>query len=184
MGRSLRHHERALLKKHDFFYSKRDANRGELAALRKYALEERGDYAKYNRLVGRVHALAHRLKKLSPSDPFRQATSERLMATLYAKGLVRKTDTLALAEEVTVASFCRRRLPVVLVTLKMCESVKIATSLVKKGHVRVGPEVVTDPAFLVTRAVEDLVTWADGSKIKRTVAEYNDVVDDYDLLGA
>lgn len=32
--------------------------------------------------------------------------------------------------------------------------------------VRVGPETVTDPAFLVTRSFEDMVTWVDTSKIK------------------
>lgn len=52
-----------------------------------------------------------------------------------------------------------------------------------QGHVRVGPNVVTDPAFLVTRSMEDFITWVDSSKIKRTILKYNDRLDDYDLLG-
>ena len=52
-----------------------------------------------------------------------------------------------------------------------------------QGHVRVGPNVVTDPAFLVTRSLEDFLTWVDGSKIKRAVMKYNDKLDDFDLLG-
>lgn len=48
--------------------------------------------------------------------------------------------------------------------------------------VRVGADVVTDPAFLVTRALEDFVTWVDTSKIRRKVLAYNDQLDDYDLL--
>lgn len=52
-----------------------------------------------------------------------------------------------------------------------------------QGHVRVGPDVVSDPAFLVTRAMEDYVTWVDQSRIKRAVMRYNDQLDDYDLLG-
>lgn len=51
-----------------------------------------------------------------------------------------------------------------------------------QGHVRVGPETVTDPAFHVTKNMEDFVTWVDTSKIKRKVAQYNDRLDDYDLL--
>ena len=47
---------------------------------------------------------------------------------------------------------------------------------------RVGTDTVTDPAFLVTRAMEDFVTWVDTSKIKRKVLKYNDAIDDYDLL--
>jgi U3 small nucleolar ribonucleoprotein protein IMP3 len=52
-----------------------------------------------------------------------------------------------------------------------------------QGSVRVGPEVVTDSAFLVTRSLEDFITWADGSAVKRVIAAYNDQLDDYDLLG-
>ena len=51
-----------------------------------------------------------------------------------------------------------------------------------QGHVRVGPQTVLDPAFLVTRPMEDFVTWVDTSKIRRKVMQYNDKLDDYDLL--
>ncbi len=51
-----------------------------------------------------------------------------------------------------------------------------------KGHVRVGPETVVDPAYLVSRNMEDFVTWTDRSKIRRKVAAYNDKLDDFDLL--
>jgi hypothetical protein len=51
-----------------------------------------------------------------------------------------------------------------------------------QGHVRVGVDTVTDPAFLVTRSMEDFVTWVDTSKIRRHVLKYNDRLDDYDLL--
>jgi U3 small nucleolar ribonucleoprotein protein IMP3 len=71
-----------------------------------------------------------------------------------------------------------------LVQLKMSESVKQAVELVEQGHVRVGPTVVTDPAFFVHRNMEDYVTWRDTSKIRRKVLAYQDKVDDYDLLNA
>ncbi len=35
---------------------------------------------------------------------------------------------------------------------------------------------------MVTRNMEDFVTWVDTSKIKRTIARYNDELDDFDLL--
>lgn len=70
-----------------------------------------------------------------------------------------------------------------MVRLKMAENMKAAVTLIEGGHVRVGPEVVTDPAYMVTRLLEDYVTWVDTSKIKRTVQKYNDKLDDFDLLG-
>lgn len=55
--------------------------------------------------------------------------------------------------KVTVSAFCRRRLSVIMTKLRMAENVKAAVTLIEQGHVRVGPEVVTDPAYLVTRCV-------------------------------
>ena len=48
---------------------------------------------------------------------------------------------------------------------------------------RVGTDLVTDPAYLVTRTMEDDVTWVDTSKIKKHIMKYNDKLDDFDLLG-
>ena len=48
---------------------------------------------------------------------------------------------------------------------------------------RVGVDLISDPAFLVTREMEDYVTWVDTSKIKQHIMKYNDKLDDFDLLG-
>lgn len=69
-----------------------------------------------------------------------------------------------------------------LVRLKFAEQMKEAVTLVEQGHIRIGPETVTDPAFLVSRTMEDYITWVDTSRIKRTVMKYNDKLDDFDLL--
>ena len=87
-------------------------------------------------------------------------------------------------EKLATSAFCRRRLAVVLVRLKMAETLREAVTFVEQGHVRVGPETVSDPAFHVTRSMEDFVTWVDTSKIKRKVMKYKDALDDYDLLNA
>jgi hypothetical protein len=84
-------------------------------------------------------------------------------------GVIPHEKSLVQTEQLSTASFCRRRLAVVLVRLKMAESVREAATFVEQGHVRVGPNTVTDPAFHVTRNMEDFVTWVDTSKIKRKV---------------
>jgi len=53
---------------------------------------------------------------------------------------------------------------------------------VEDGDVRVGPRVVRDPAFLVTRSMEDFVTWAGDASQKRHIAKYSNKLDDFDLL--
>ncbi|EFX72022.1 hypothetical protein DAPPUDRAFT_59456, partial [Daphnia pulex] len=76
-----------------------------------------------------------------------------------------------LVSKITASCFCRRRLSVVMVRAKMADLIKTATTFVEQGHVRVGLEVVKDPAFLVTRNMEDFVTWVDSSAIKKHIME-------------
>lgn len=66
--------------------------------------------------------------------------------------------------------------------LHMAENISTATKLIEQGHVRVGVDVVTDPAMLITRSMEDFVTWAVGSKIKKNIMKYKDKLDDFELL--
>lgn len=66
--------------------------------------------------------------------------------------------------------------------LRMAETVQVAIKMIEQGHVRVGTETVTDTAFLVTRGMEDFVTWVDSSKIKRNILKYREQLDDFDLM--
>lgn len=100
-------------------------------------------------------------------------------------GIITSKSKFSDCNKVTVSAFCRRRLPVVMCRLKMSETVKEAVTYIEQGHVRVGPKPMTDPAFLVTRTMEDFVTWVDTSKIKRKIMKYNDkVILFYYLQGA
>jgi U3 small nucleolar ribonucleoprotein protein IMP3 len=180
--RKLKYHEQKLLKKVDFLTWQKEDNLREIKVLRKYHIQKREDYVKYNKLVGMITSLVSKLKTLPTNSEVRRKSTEQLLKKLYNMGLVTVESNLGKAEDITASAFCRRRLPVVMTRLKMSESVKEAVKLIEQGHVRVGPEIVTDPAFLVTRTFEDFVTWVDSSKIKRTIASYNDQLDDYDLL--
>mmetsp|Transcript_622 Transcript_622/g.1043 ORF Transcript_622/g.1043 Transcript_622/m.1043 type:complete len:184 (-) Transcript_622:55-606(-) len=182
--RQLKHHEKKLLKKVDFFSWKSDSNVREAKIIRKYLLQDREDYVKYNKIVGQVTKLVGMLVTLPNTDEDRRIVSEQILQKLYGMGVINSTSSLSAIEKLTVSAFCRRRLPVVMVRLKMSENLKEATTFIEQGHVRVGPNVVTDPAFLVTRTFEDYVTWVDSSKIKRTIMKYNDKLDDFDLLGS
>lgn len=108
--------------------------------------------------------------------------TDQLLQKLKDIGVINTTKSLQKAEEITVSAICRRRLPVIMVRLRMAETLRAAVTWIEQGHVRVGPDVVSDPAFLVTQAMEDFVTWVDQSKIRRSVQKYNDQLDDFDLL--
>jgi U3 small nucleolar ribonucleoprotein protein IMP3 len=181
--RQLKHHEKKLLKKVDLYSWKNENNLREGQIVKKYLLQDREDYMRYNKIAGNITKFVGKLKLLPQADEMRFQLSEQLLQKLYNMGIVSSTSSLSAVEKLTVSAFCRRRLPVVMVRLKMSETIKEATTFVEQGHVRVGPNVITDPAFLVSRSFEDFVTWVDSSKIKRTIMKYNDKLDDYDLLG-
>ena len=181
--RVLKYHEKKLLKKVDFYSWKEEQNVREATIIRKYHLQDREDYIKYNKMAGMITKLVAKLRTLPKDDAVRNKLSVQLLQKLYNMGVINKETSLTSIEKLSASSFCRRRLPVVMVRVKMAETLKEATTLIEQGHVRVGPHVVTDPAFLVTRTFEDYVTWVDNSKIKRIIMQYNDKVDDYDLLG-
>lgn len=188
MVRKLKHHEQKLLRKVDFLtYKSLDPSHREHSVRRRYMLQDPLDYSKYNTLCGSLRSLAHRLSNLDPSDPFRVDVEAQLLAKLHDVGLVKQSRSqgagLSVVEkEVTVSSFARRRLPVVMVRSGMVEHISTAVKFVEQGHVRVGTETVTDPAFLVTRNLQDFVTWVDGSKVKRQVMKYREKLDDFELL--
>ena len=188
MVRKLKHHESRLLRKVDLITYKSDGPSHRAASIRRrYHLTQPLDYDKYNALCGRLRSLAHKLAALDPSDPFRREHESLLLEKLYQMGILKKSreqgaGLSAVENEVTVATFCRRRLAVVMVRTGMVEHVRTAVKFIEQGHVRVGTGVVEDPAFLVGRGMEDFVTWVEGSKIQRQVRKYKGTVDDFDLL--
>ncbi|KAK6951148.1 hypothetical protein Daesc_007679 [Daldinia eschscholtzii] len=160
MVRKLKHHEQRLLRKTDFITWKQDNDHRDS-----------------------LRQLAHRLSLLPPDNPVRRKHEELLLNKLYDMGILSSTSKLSNVEHgVTVSAMARRRLPVVMTRLRMAETVQAATKLIEQGHVRVGVETITDPAFFVTRNLEDFVTWAVGSKIKRNIMKYRDKLDDFELL--
>ncbi|XP_078033517.1 U3 small nucleolar ribonucleoprotein IMP3 [Augochlora pura] len=182
MVRKLKYHEQKLLRKVDFISWQADNNLNEVKILKRFRIQKREDYAKYKKLGREIRELAQKIKELDAEHPFRIEQSALLLEKLYMIGLIPTKWDLSLTQKVDATAFCRRRLPVVMVRNKMSENLKMATQLIEQGHVRVGAEVVKDPAFLVTRNLEDFVTWVDTSAIKKHVLEYNDARDDFDMV--
>jgi len=107
----------------------------------------------------------------------------QILSKLYDAGILNSTAKLSdIENKLTVSAFCRRRLAVIMCMSRMAESVSAAVKFIEQGHVRVGPDTIQDPAYLVSRHMEDFVTWTDSSALKRTVMRYNDELDDFDLL--
>ncbi|KAF1985451.1 U3 small nucleolar ribonucleo protein imp3 [Aulographum hederae CBS 113979] len=187
MPRKLKDHEHRLLRKVDFNTYASDGNHRAAAITRRYAISKPSDYHSYNRLCGSLRQLAHKLALLDPADPVRRRHEELLLEKLFQMGILGtggggKGKLSDVENKVTVSAMARRRVGVVMTRLRMAETVQAANKFVEQGHVRVGTEVVTDTAFLVTRNMEDFVTWVDTSKIRRNIAKYRDELDDFDLL--
>jgi U3 small nucleolar ribonucleoprotein protein IMP3 len=179
--RELKYHEQKLLKKVDFFDWKNDNNLREVKVMRRYYVQDRDDLKMYNKVVGQLRKVVIRLRALPKDDKFRIKQTKILLKKLFEMGLISGVCNLKDVEDkVGISAFCRRRLPVVMFRNKYCETVKEAVTFLEQSQVRVGTEVVNNPAYIVTRSMEDHISWVDGSKIKRKINEYKGEVDDYD----
>ena len=180
--RELKYHEKKLLRKVDLYSWKKEDNLRVAKLMRRYHIQNRDDYVSYTRICGMVTKLSSKIKTLKADDPFRIAITDQLLTKLHDLGIINKATSLKNADDITASAICRRRLPVIMVRLKMAQTLKAAITFIESGQIRVGPHCVTDPAFLVSKNIEDYVTWVDSSKVRRTVQKYNDKLDDYDLL--
>ncbi|KAE9546955.1 hypothetical protein FO519_009832 [Halicephalobus sp. NKZ332] len=181
MVRKLKYHEQKLLKKVDFVNWKSDNNVHEGKILRKFAIRKRSDYTLYNTLAKEIREISKLIKDIPDKNPNKKKLERKLLSKLFDIGLIPAIDELERCDNVNASSFCRRRLSSVIVHEKMCNNIEQAARFVEQGHVRVGTELVTDPAFLVSRTMSDLVTWANASKIRKHVHTYNNLTDDYEL---
>ena len=180
MGRKLKYHEQRLLKKTNLLQWKRESNVHIGDIMAKYALEAPHEYYQYSKLVGQITHLTNELRQMDAGDKVRIDTTRALVDRLYKLGVI-DTKDLSVCENISVSSICRRRLPVVMVQLKFCSRVEDADKFVRQGHVRVGPGVVTNPSMLVSREMQDFISWARGSKIQQHVAQYREDFDDFDI---
>jgi len=132
--RELKHHEKKLLKKTNFVRWKNETNHHELQVVRRYHLQDREDYTRYNKICGIVTKLVSKLKELKQDDLFRVKITEQLLDKLYAMGIISSKKSLDLCSKIAVSAFARRRLPVVLKSLKFAETVKEAITFIEQGR--------------------------------------------------
>ena len=135
--RKLKFHEQKLLKKVDFFDWKNEKNIHEIKVLRRYHVQDREDYTRYNKICGMVTSLVCKLKLLPPDDKFRMQMTEQLLEKLFNMGLINSKHSLQLCEKLPVSSFCRRRLPIILQQLKFAETNKEAVAFIEQGRNRI-----------------------------------------------
>ncbi|WAR30947.1 IMP3-like protein, partial [Mya arenaria] len=108
MVRKLKFHEKKLLKKVDFISWNVDNNLHELKVMKKYYIQRREDYTKYNKLSRQVRELVRRIKELDVKDPFRQEAVGQILEKLHSLGLIPTKRSLQLADDVNASSFCRQ----------------------------------------------------------------------------
>jgi len=206
--RKLKYHEQKLVKKVDFLNWKADGTpeqrEAQARVIAKFQLRDADEFFKYANIAKAVNDSLAELRNLKNSphielQKFRDEQVALLAKKLYTMGVIDRMEQLEEEFEkrgeetdaksrrqpfrVSVSSFCKRRLSYIMKKKKYCESVKLATMYIVHGHVRIGPELITDPAFVVTKSMEDFITWTGGA-IKTKIADFSGERDDYDLLNA
>lgn len=87
--------------------------------MRRYMLKNHEEYIKYSKICGGVTSFVAKLKEFRADDELRTTLTNQLAQKLYDMGILKSPSSLVDAEALTVSSFCRRRLAVVMVRVKM-----------------------------------------------------------------
>lgn len=140
----------------------------------------------YQRIANQVNETIKSIKELNDKEhlEFKKQQFEILSNKLYEMGVLDSLNELESKSRINVERFCRRRLSYMVKVLHLAETVNSANEYITHGHIRVGPEIVKDPAFIVSRGLEDFITWSNTSKIKHTIKRFNEEYDDYEMLNA
>ncbi|XP_042575232.1 U3 small nucleolar ribonucleoprotein protein IMP3-like [Cyprinus carpio] len=173
----LKFHKQKLLKEVDFINWEVDNNLHEVKMLRKYHIEKREDYT--TKKSRNIRELAQKIWDFDEKDGFRAQSTALFLEKLYSVGLIPTKQKLSLTNEVSASAFCRRRLPTIMLKLRMAQNLKTAITFIEQGYVQSGPPVIVQYSY---RSLEDFVTWVDSSKIKQHVMNYNEERDDFDLI--
>ena len=123
----------------NFLQWKRENNHRELQVLRRYHIQDRDDYSKYNKVAGLITKLVSMLKTLAADDPARIEITDLILEKLKNMGIISTKKSLSQLEEVSTSAFCRRRLPIVMVRSKMAETVPEAVTFVEQVGVKPSP---------------------------------------------
>ncbi|OMH80368.1 U3 small nucleolar ribonucleoprotein imp3 [Zancudomyces culisetae] len=89
---------------------------------------------RYNKVVGQIQHIGHKLKLLDSKDEIRIQKETELLEKLYNLGFISTKSTFSQIEKISVSSICRRRLPVLMCKLKMVENVPEAVKFIRQGR--------------------------------------------------
>ena len=180
--RQLKYHEKKLLKKTDFYDWQNISSIKKAEIVRRYRLRSRAQYAHYEKIIGFISRMGTLLRKLPEQSNFRKHILKQTLNKLFECGILKSKDgTESTLEKISVSSMVRRRLVVMLKSLKFVETLKEGELYLSQGHFMIGNQMVKDPDFLVSRMLEDHISWNDKSKIKRKVKRFNQNEDDFEL---
>ena len=180
--RELKFHEQKMLKKTDFYDWGNVSSLKKAQIVRRYRLKSRAQYSHYEKIVGLITRMGGLLKRLPEDSPYRKRMRDQLLRKMFELGVITsKEGTESKFLKMSVSALVRRRLLVMLKSLKFVENLREAETYLRQGHIMIGNEIITDPDFLVSRNLEDHVGWNDKSKIKRKVQRFNNKEDDFEL---
>ena len=129
MVRKLKYHEQKLLRKVDFINWEADNNLHEVKVMKRFFVQKREDYTLYNKLSREIRDIVRMIKDLDPKSQHRTDTSAAFLEKMYSIGLIPTKWNLELCDKINASSFCRRRLPVVMVRSKMAENLRYVTRM-------------------------------------------------------
>lgn len=187
--RKVNYVEQKLIKKTNFYQWESDGSENWrkyiLATLKKYHLKDQDEFFFYNKMIVNINRTIKVLQEQKKKKPELKEFCENqlllLAKKLFNMGIIdHETELEKPMFKATIDDVCRRRITYVLFQKKFAETVAKGHDYVEQGHIKIGPEIVTNPTFIVTKNLEHFIDWTYGSKIKKNIDSFNGVKDDFE----
>ena len=103
--RKLKYHEEKLLKKVNLYSWKNESNHKEVSVMRRYHIQGRDDYTKYNNICGSITKTVAKLETLPLDDMYRIEKTQILLDRLYEMGVISNKSNLESLQTLSVSAF-------------------------------------------------------------------------------
>jgi len=144
---------------------RRDQLEEELRLMGEYGLRNKRELWRAKTLLSKIRGIARSV--LAVRGPERERNEKQYITKLSRIGLLSPDAKIDSVLDLEVKDLLERRLQTFVYRSGLAKSMHMARQLVTHGHIAIGNRVVTIPGYLVGKAEQDLLSYANDSPMAR-----------------
>jgi small subunit ribosomal protein S4 len=142
-----------------------DIMQEELKLLGQYGLRNKHELWRHETMLSKFRGTARSLIGKTPEE--RKKMEDELLARLKRLGVLNETAVLDDVLDLTIEGILERRLQTIVLRKGLAKTAQQARQLITHGHIAIGDQRVTIPAYIVTKPEESQIAYAVQSSLTR-----------------